>query len=43
MIYVALVLTGAAVNGAIPLQFEAAVEATYPVAEGTTTSIMTSL
>lgn len=40
-LYISATLGGLFVNGAIPLFYELAVETTYPIAEGTTTGILT--
>ena len=39
-LYIAATLGGLLLNGSIPLFYELAVEATYPIAEGTTTGIL---
>ncbi|XP_077993120.1 solute carrier family 49 member 4 homolog [Glandiceps talaboti] len=42
-LYVSIIIVGFVINGAIPLFYEAAVESTYPIAEGITTITMTWL
>ncbi|XP_062521351.1 solute carrier family 49 member 4 homolog [Corticium candelabrum] len=42
-LYISATLGGLFINGAIPLFYELAVESTYPIAEGTTTGILTMM
>ncbi|XP_070536569.1 solute carrier family 49 member 4 homolog isoform X2 [Ptychodera flava] len=43
MLYASIIALGVLINGAIPLFYEGAVEATYPIAEGITTITLTWL
>ncbi|EGD76858.1 hypothetical protein PTSG_08206 [Salpingoeca rosetta] len=43
MVYISGIVTGTLINASMPLFFEAAVEATYPIDEGTTTTVITTL
>ena len=43
ILYTLMVLAGIGLAGAVPLLFELVCEATYPIAEGLTNSLMTSL
>ena len=43
ILYLTCIIGGFFLNGTIPLFYEAAVEATYPVAEGSTTCLLTTL
>ncbi|XP_062521350.1 solute carrier family 49 member 4-like isoform X2 [Corticium candelabrum] len=42
-LYISATLGGLFINGAVPLFYELAVESTYPIAEGTTTGILTMM